>query len=356
MKKIFENKIVYRTLILIISLYVLIAFVKLPPINGYERAMFSEMVYGTAWKPFVYRTLLPTSVRVISDVIPENLHNTLTAKVEQSFVVSEILEKFKWESEFITEYLVAMILMYLALIGFIYAFRKLFDEIYSSPLWFKNLISIFLLLAFPSMFQPNYSNYIYDFPALFLFTLGLLFLKQKKWNYFLILFLVSCFNKETTILLTMIFAIHFYNDDTVSRKCYLKFIAIQFVILLLVKILLYFIFINNPGGFVEFHLIDRTYLLFNGYSLTTFVVLSIIFLAIFSRWNEKPKFLKDSLWIAVPLFVLTLFLGFFDELRDYYEVFPIIILLIAYNIAKILGVELLSVYASLKKNIDQKLI
>ncbi|MCW8994910.1 MAG: hypothetical protein OQK77_03755 [Psychromonas sp.] len=320
-------------------MYVLIAFVKLPPINGDEQSMFSEMVYGTAWKPFVYRTLLPTTVRLVSGVIPEEIHNSLTEKFESNHSLVLVLEKLKWESEFITEYLIAMVLMYFSLLGFVYVFRKLFDEIYSSHLWFKNLISVILLLAIPAMFQPNYSNYVYDFPALFLFTLGLLLLRQRKWNYFLVIFLISCFNKETTILLTLIFAIHFYKKDEVTRKFYYKFITFQLIIFAAVKILLFILFKNNPGGFVEFHLIDRNYLLFNGYSLTTFVVLLIIFLTIFSRWNEKPKFLKDALWIAIPLVILTFLLGFFDELRDFYEVFPVIILLISLNIARILGVE-----------------
>ena len=340
MKKLFEKKFFYRTIIALISFYVLIAFVKLPQINGYKRAMFSEMIDGTAWKPFVYRTLLPTTVRLISGVIPDEVHKTLTEKVESNKSAMLVLEKFKWESEFITEYLVAMVLMYSTLLGFVFAFRKLFNEIYSSPLWFKNIISIILLLAIPAMFQPQYSNYIYDFPSLFLFTLGLLLLRQKKWRYFLILFFISCFNKETVILLTMIFAIHFYKDAEISRKLYYQLIAAQLMIFAAIKISLYILFMNNPGGFVEFHLIDRNYLLFNGYSLTTFVVLLIIFLSIFSKWNEKPKFLKDALWIAVPLLILTLFLGFFDELRDYYEVFPIVVLLISFNIAKILGVEI----------------
>jgi hypothetical protein len=319
---------------------VLIAFVKLPNINGYERAMFSEMVYGTAWKPFVYRTFLPTTVRLISKVIPEDIHNTLSQKVESSKSMMLVLEKLKWESEFITEYLIAMVLMYFSLLGFVYVFRKLFDEIYSSPLWFKNLISIILLLAILAMFQPNYSNYVYDFPALFLFTFGLLLLWQKNWNYFLLLFLISCFNKETTILLTLIFAIHFHKNVEVTKKFYYWFITIQLIIFTAIKIILLILFKNNPGGFVEFHLIDRNYLLFNGYSLITFITLLIIVLSIFSKWNEKPKFLKDSLWIAFPLLFLTLFLGFFDELRDYYEVFPVVVLLISFNIAKILGVNL----------------
>ena len=340
MKIFFENRIIYRAIIAIISLYVLIAFVKLPPINGYERAMFSEMIDGTAWKPFVYRTLLPTTVRLISEVIPNEVHITLTTKVESSFFLSQVLEKFKWESEFITEYLVAMVLMYLSLLGFVFAFRKLFDQIYSSPLWFKNIISIILLLAIPAMFQPQYSNYIYDFPTLFLFTLGLLLLKQRNWKFFLILFFIACLNKETIILLTLIFAIHFYKDAEVSRKLYYQLLGAQLILFAAIKILLYILFVNNPGGFVEFHLIDRNYLLFNGYSLTTFTILLIIILSIFSSWSEKPKFLRDALWIAIPLLILTLFLGFFDELRDYYEVFPVVVLLISFNIAKILGIEL----------------
>jgi len=338
MKKLIENKVIYRSIIAIISLYVLVAFVKLPNINGYERAMFSEMVYGTAWKPFVYRTLLPTTVRLISEVIPKSIHDRVSEKVETSKSLMLVLEKFKWESEYITEYIIAMIAMYFSLLGFVYVFRKLYDEIYASPLWFKNLISIIMLLALPTMFQ--YYSYLYDFPTLLLFTLGLLLLSQRKWNYFLVLFFIACFNKETIILLTMIFAINFYKDDKVKRKLYYQLIAVQLIIFGMVKILLYTLFINNPGGFVEFHLIDRNYLLFNGYSLTTFVVLVIIILSIFSNWNKKPKFLKDALWISVPLFGLTLFLGFFDELRDYYEVFPVVVLLISFNIAKFLGVEL----------------
>jgi hypothetical protein len=310
--------------------------------------MFSEMVYGTAWKPFVYRTLLPTSVRLVSEIIPESIHNAVTKKVESNNFLMLGLEKLKWESEFITEYLIAMVLMYLSLLGFVYAFRKLFDEIYTSPLWFKNVISIILLFAIPAMFQPNYSNYVYDFPALFLFTLGLLFLRQRKWNHFLILFLIACFNKETIILLTMIFAIHFYNDKETTKKFYYQLIAAQLFIFGLIKILLFILFFDNPGGFVEFHLIDRNYLLFNGYSLTTFVVLLIIVLSIFSRWNEKPKFLKDSLWIGVPLLILTLLFGFFDELRDYYEVLPVIILLISYSIAKILNAGIVQKVTSVK--------
>ncbi len=338
MKKFFENKFFFSLIVAIISLYVLISFVKLPGMNGYERAMFPEMIYGTAWKPFVYRTLIPSSVRIISEIIPVEVHTSLTKHAGNSSSLKLIFEKLNWESEYVTEYLIAMMLMYFCMIGFVFVFRKLFFEIYDSPLWFANLISILLLFALPAMFQ--YYSYVYDFSTLFIFTSGLLFLKQRNWRYLLILFFIACFNKETIILLTLIFAIHFYKDERISRKLYFQIIAVQLIIFTAVKILLYILFIYNPGSLVEFHLIDRNYLIFNGYSLSTFVVLLIIFLTLFSKWNEKPKFLKDAMWIAVPLIFLTFLLGFFDELRDYYEVFPIIVLLVAFNIAKIVGVDL----------------
>lgn len=337
MKKIFNNKIFTWSIISLLSGYVLIAFIKLPGINGYERAMFPEMIYGTAWKPFVYRTLLPTTVRVISEAVPDNIHISLTDLMENNSSYSLILEKVKWEGEYITEYLVAVVLMYFSLIGFVFAFRKLFRVVYSFPEWFINLISVIMLFALPPMFQ--YYSYIYDFPTLFLFTLGLFFLKEQKWSQFLILFFISCFNKETIILLTLVFAIHYFRNEQIKIKLYKRLIMTQLLIFISVKILLYFIYINNPGTFIEFHLIDRNYLIFNGYSLNTFIVLLLIFITLFSRWNEKPKFLKDALWIALPLLVLTLLLGYLDELRDYYEIFPIIFLLISLNIARILGIE-----------------
>jgi hypothetical protein len=300
--------------------------------------MFPEMIYGTAWKPFVYRTLLPTAVRIVSQIVPEDVHKSLTENTETSEFSMLVLKKLNWESEYITEYALAMIFMWLFLFGFLYVFKRLLAEIYLSPDWFTNFISLTALLALPAMFQ--YYSYIYDFPTLFLFTLGLLFIIKHKWSYFLVLFFISCFNKETVILLTMIFAIHFYKNEKVNKELYYQLIAVQIFIFISIKILLYFLFLNNPGGLVEFHLFDRNYLIFNGYTIATFMVWLVIFIAIFSKWKAKPEFLKDAVWIAVPLVILTFFLGYLDELRDYYEVFPIVFLLIAYNIASIFGFEL----------------
>lgn len=341
-KNFLSNKYYFWTIIILISLYVMLVFVKNPGMNYYERAMFRDVVNGTAWKPYVYRVIMPVTIRTITDLVPEEFQNRLAEKVEQDKNIKAVLDKFLWETDDITEYITACILMYGFLLGFLIVFRKLFKAIYNAPLWFINITTIFVLLGLPAMFE--YYSYVYDFPNLFLFTLGLYLLNQKMWKAFILLYLVSCFNKETTILLTMVFVIHYYKNQELSTYLYRNLIMIQLVIFALVKLLLYLIFLENPGPFVELHLFDRAYLLWNGYTLKSYVIWVVIALLVFSYWNEKPKFLKDALWIAVPLILLTFSLGLWDEWRDYYEVYPVIMLLVAYTTAKLVGVNIQNKY------------
>lgn len=338
MKNFLENKYYFWLIISFISLYVLLVFVKNPGMNYYDRAMFHDIIYGTAFKPYVYRVVIPVATRTLTGLVPEELQNNLSETFEQNKNIKAVLDKFHWDTEDITEYLIACCLMYGFLIGFLYVFRKLFNAVYFAPQWFVNLVTIFVLSALPAMFE--YYSYVYDFSNLFLFTLGLYFIKQRKWKQLLVLYLISCFNKETTILLTLVFAIHYYGSQEIDKKLYKNLILIQLLIFAIIKLILFVIFIDNPGVFVEFHLLDRTYLLWNGYTLTTYVIWLVIILVVLSYWQDKPKFLKDALWIAVPLILLTFSLGVWDEWRDYYEVYPVIMLLIAYTAARLIGVEI----------------
>jgi hypothetical protein len=90
--------------------------------------------------------------------------------------------------------------------------------------------------------------------------------------------------------------------------------------------------INNPGSIVEFHLFHN--LLLEPYSVAQFLAFLCIGLLIGYDWKNKPTFIKDALAIAVPMVLLTLLFGYLDEYRDFYELYPIIILLIAHTIIK----------------------
>lgn len=62
-------------------------------------------------------------------------------------------------------------------------------------------------------------------------------------------------------------------------------------------------------------------------------------------WSEKPAFFKDRLWILVPLFSAGLFFAYLDEFRSFYEVYPVLVLLTCYSLAKILGVDVVTLAA-----------
>jgi hypothetical protein len=310
-------------------------FVVKPGINHYPPSKFEDMVYGKAWKPFVYRTLLPTSVRVISAPVPQSIRTSLSQMVDESESYQKLFAKLEWEKEFFVEYIVAMILMFLSLWGFAIAVRYLFALFYNSSALLPNLVSILALLGLPTMFM--YTSFLYDFPSLLLYTLGLIFLYNQDWKKFLILYPVACLNKETTILLTFIYFIYYRHKLRADN--FYKLLFIQLTIFAVVKVFLFVIFKNNPGTFVEFHLIDHNLGLLTGYDITlAFAVLGLIML-VYYKWQEKPLFIKTTLWALVPLLLLTLFFGYLDELRDYYEIYPTVIILISHSIAAVMGLE-----------------
>ena len=310
-------------------------FVIFPGINDDKPSMFGDMIYGKASKPFVYRVLLPATVRVLSAPVPQSLRNSISNNIEDNISLNKLFKKLKWEKELTVEYSFAMLIMFFSLWGFSFAIRYLFTLFYNTSSWVADSVSVLALLGLPTMFQ--YTSFIYDFPLLFLYTLGLIFLYKQDWSKFLIIFLVGCINKETTILLTLIFYI-FYKSG-LEKELFNKLLIAQFAIFILVKSVLYFVFNNNPGTFIEFHLIDHNLRLLTGYDLTLAAAVLGLVLLVFYKWNEKPDYLITSLWMFVPLVVLTFFLGYLDELRDYYEVYPVVIIFIAHSIAKILEIN-----------------
>jgi hypothetical protein len=333
-----SKKFIFISALLLVSLYVFLVFLKNPGINAYERSKFPDMIDGKAWKPFVYRVFVPVSVNLFSGVVPQGIKNSITEFGKANSSAARVLSELNWEPEYLTEYLIASLLMYLSLVGFALMLIEFFKLNFKVSESFVKLLILGTLLALP-VFYIN-DNYIYDFPSLFFFTTGLFFLQKQNWKLFLFVFFFSCWNKETTILLTLIFLIHYRRNFISEKRKFYALLAAQLILFLITKVILSFTFSDNPGSFVEFHLLDYNKILLNGYNLITFSALLFLVLLVSHNWKEKPQFLKNSLWIAIPLFLLTLILGFFNELRDYYEIYPIIVLLIGSTVAKIIGLDI----------------
>ncbi len=330
-------RIAYICACVLLCALVLGVFVYRPGINGYSRAMFADMVYGTAAKPFVYRTLLPTAVRLVASAVPDDSRIALSESLARSAAGENLCKILGWEAGYLFEYLVALALMWGCLGGFVWALRYLLNGVYQVSPRVRDVFTLVALLGLTQFFR--YYSYLYDFPAVCLFTLGLALMVRAKWKTFVLLYLIACLNKETTILLTVVFAVHFWSRTRMNRTRFAGLLAAQAAIFTVVKLGLFAAFRDNPGALVEVHFPHHNLEVLGAYPLAAVFGWCGLALLLFYKWPDKPLFLRHSLWIVPPLVGLTFCFGYLDELRDYYEAYPILALLLLHSVSRVWGFE-----------------
>jgi hypothetical protein len=108
-----------------------------------------------------------------------------------------------------------------------------------------------------------------------------------------------------------------------------------------IKGILWWVFRDNPGSFVEFQLPSNLNHLTMGWTFTDVMVVGLLVGAVSFTWQKKPAFLKTALFfIGVPQLMLALFLGIFIELRAFYELYPVLLALVADTIYRLWGLGL----------------
>lgn len=314
-----------------LCIFLLATFVRVSEVNNLYRARFGDMVYGTAYRPYVSRALLPGMVRGITGLVPAERRTQWSAALESDPQIGPWLIEFKAESGLGVEAAVAGGLMLVSLLGFCMSFRRLLGGLYSIPPALLDLATFAALLLLVLFFG---FGYIYDFTTLFLFTLNLNFLARGNWKAALISYPLVCLNKETAVLLILVLAV--YGWDRLPRRLWAGLLTGQTLIFGVVKLVLDFMFRNNPGGATEYHLQDHLVVIRQFPILIGVVLLLLAGAAwlILSGWREKPVFLRRALVILLPLTGLYVFYGFPLELRAMYEVYPIVLALIFPTLAR----------------------
>lgn len=321
-----------RTLYVIVlgavSAYVLLVFLRPSGrhigINQYERALFLEMVAGTADRPFVSRMLLPVVVRISSALAPEVTHAFFRNLVEQSGDLRFLFRVFGWERQAALQYVIATLLMLVAFMGFGHTGAKLTlltCGIRDRRRLYSTLFAVTLLALLIPFFK--YASYIYDPPQLLLFTMALYFLANAQLRAFVTIFVLCCLNKETALLLIPIFALGYRQQ--MPRRRYFGMLAGLSAVFGATRLLTTLAFRPNAGSLVELHVTDHNLPWFLGEMTATNVIvfMSLLVLLLY-RLKEKDRFLRIAFACTLPsLVILTLFLGYIDEWRDYYEAYPV---------------------------------
>ncbi len=330
-------RLIRLLLYLFTSGLILIIFVVHPGINGYSAAKFNDMIYGRAHRPFVYRTLVPSVVRLIADITPESVETAFVNHKNNSFTLTRFAELSGIDDEDVYEFYITIVILPILFYGFALVTRRLIKEYYDFPNYVSDFAPIAALLILPLFFR--YCNYIYDPATLFLSSLTLLSISTRNRLLFYFVFILAAINKETAILFSGLFFIKEYS--ILTRKTLIGHLIVQLLIWAAIKSMINVAFQNNPGSIAEFHLIDyNVQMIFRPFGILYFAVVGFFFYRLIKyRWQEKSLFLRRGFFVVfVPMAVLALFLGYIDEFRQYYEVYPITFLLILPSILDIFGI------------------
>lgn len=311
------HKILLHLFYIFISGLVLTIFVAYPTLEGHK---FGDIIYSRDERPFVYRTLMPLAVSTVAKITPDFLAEWVTNKAEARNFTQQLIESSDIEDGYIYEYFVALALILGCFYGFIIFMRKLIGIFYEFPDYAANNLSFIALLLTPLL--GKYSSHVYDPPILLLFSASLLFIMRRNLLLYYIAFLLASLNKETSLLLIGVFLAKEYKS--MNTRTLLIHIVAQLLIWGIVKAGIMFIFKDNPGTVIWFPLFYHNLQLIYHLPSLLFVVavFAVFYFLIKYRWHEKPLILKRSLFITlIPTFILSIFFGYFDELRIYYEVY-----------------------------------
>lgn len=156
-------------------------------------------------------------------------------------------------------------------------------------------------------------------------------------------------NKETALLLVLVWAI------SEARRLGLKQLAfgvyLQVGFWLVARGLIFWHFRNNSGEAIAVHLFRNAQVLavpgnwFLFRPVTNWLVLPMGFnvlyvlgftLSLFAL-RRAPRFLKNAYWGVLPVVVLTWLFGNVDEMRVYYELLPIVTLVLFGVLYRLMG-------------------
>lgn len=296
-------------------------------VNRNIPASFHSMMGGNAHRPFVYRRLLPAMANFTAWLTPDGFQDRVEAQWARSSTMEHFAEKFHVEDGYLYESVVGFAYMVLFLLLYALALRKCGQEMLGTKGLTQHVPPLVGLLILPPLFN---FGYIYDFPVLGLSACCYLTLYRQKWIPYLLFFTLTCLNKETALLFGLVYGLTMMTK--LPTKSFFTLGGIQAGIFLLIRGFLMWRFAGNYGENMRSHLDWQLRSLIEPYSFVSFMGLVGFGMLITYRWREKPAFVKQAIWMTLPLTILYFMGGGPGELRVFYEVVPLIVLLMSHTV------------------------
>lgn len=307
-------------------------------IDAYYRSRLVEMVHGTAYRPYVYRVLVPGIAHIGSVAMPARVSSALTAAFE-----NWPGRPAGWSPFYAPSYVLVISIMAVSLIGFAAGVRAFSRVVFSTQPLVHSLTALAAVALLPLTFGP-FSRQIYDFTTLCLFTWCLVFMTERRWMAFAFTFALACLNKESSILLTVVFVVFAMRSNTgLSTARGAGLLVYQLAVFAMVRTAVVYAFRDNPGDTVEIHLFGHNqYVLLHPAEMSKrlLMLIGVALVGLWS-WKAQPMALRHAFVVLAPaLLVMGFTVGMVDEIRAYYEIYSVLILMAALPVCRALDIPI----------------
>lgn len=160
----------------------------------------------------------------------------------------------------------------------------------------------------------------YDLATALIFALALAFLARGHLTAYYVLFPIGCLNRETMVLMTLVYVLHMY-----GRPGWIRGTLLQLAAFILIRAGLVLVFAGVPGAPFWFRPIENLqwFARFPWLSLVHWSGVALVLWLCLRRWSTKPRLLQQSFLVLAPaLMVLYLAVGWAFEVRVFAEIYP----------------------------------
>jgi hypothetical protein len=316
-----------RALLIVLSVLLTQTAMKRTRMLVEDRVKLQRYLDGTAHRPFIYRVLVPSMIHVLTATIPDSVVRPIADRVMGPLFP----QSMDSSADRVAHFYLAAILV-LSLVGYAVMAGRLYNRLFPGSRHPEVIPVSFLALLLP--FVAGTVAHIYDFTGLLLMAALLYAIASHRHWLFLVLFTVSCFNKETTVFAAIAYACYFV--DRMPYKAFLPMVLAQGVVFSLIYFGLHHHYAGNPGKGLENWTAEQLAFLGRRSFADYLSWLGGILLVAY-HWPDKPLVMRRSIWMLVPNVCLALTFAYPGEVRNLYESVPLVSLFVVRNIQELVG-------------------
>jgi len=198
---------------------VVLAFIQSPNFGINPRMTIEDMIDGTAFRPFVYRLLIPKLAGLLVYLTPSSIEINMNAFLQSSQWVWQILHLnpatarliFSQPTILYTRFVIVLIVS-LCIAGYVCVQYRLGKVLFPQSWAVALFAPIVGLLIIPACTLP--SLMMYDPGVLFLSAMCYYCLAKEQWKRYCFWLFIASLNKETAIYIVLFYGLYF------TRACH----------------------------------------------------------------------------------------------------------------------------------------